>query len=344
MLSSIYYGIFLATTMAIAVPLLLPRDRSVPLRDVVKTLSAGVVLAAVVCGLYAIPYLRTQQRLGNRPVEEITAYSASPSNYLAATHDNWLYGRTSTRGRPERRLFPGLTPVLLALVGLLLRVPGRRPIVYLLLLVFAFEASLGVRGFVYPLLHDYVPGYGGLRATARLGLFVLAFLGVLAAYGYQALAASMSRWPRALLASACALAMLIEYRVSPQLAPFPNTAPPIYTLLSTQPRGIVAELPASYADRLPGPDPLYTYLSTFHWFPLVNGYSGMYPASYGPRLDRLHDFPGPRAINQLRHDNVSYVIVHGGPDLLADDQLASELIELGRFGQGDARDTLYRVR
>lgn len=344
MLSSIYYGVFLSTMVAIATPLLVPRDRGAPLRDVVKALSAGAVLAAVVCGLYAIPYLRTQGRLGHRPIGEVALYSAMPSNYLAATPDNWFHRGTASRGRPERRLFPGVTPLLLALVGLLLRVPGRRPIVYLLLMVFAFEASLGVRGFVYPLLYDYVPGYRGLRASARLGLFVMAFLGVLAGFGYQSVAQAMTRRGRVSLVAACALALLVEYRVTPRLVEFPNAAPPVYRLLLTQPRGVVAELPAAHADALPGPDPLYAYLSTFHWYPLVNGYSGMYPVWYSDRLDRLNDFPGTRAIEQLRRDNVRYVIVHGGPELSSSGQAPDGLIELGRFGSGDGRDTLFRVR
>src|SRR4029079_14195414 len=108
--------------------------------------------------------------------------------------------------------------------------------------------------------------------------------------------------------------------------------------------GIVAELPAPSASALPGADPRYTYLSVFHWNPLVNGYSGMYPASSLDRLERLHDFPAAAAIAQLRRDNVTYVIVHGGPDLTANGQLPAALVELGRFGGGDGRDTLYRMR
>ena len=106
MLSSIYYGIFLATMVAIATLLLVPRDRSAPLRDVVKALAAGAVLAAVVCGLYAIPYLRTQERVGDRPIGEVALYSAMPANYLAATPGNWLYRGTASRGRARTAPLP----------------------------------------------------------------------------------------------------------------------------------------------------------------------------------------------------------------------------------------------
>jgi len=133
MLSSIYYGIFLATLAGLGVVLFVPRDRAVPLRSLVKPLAAAGVVAAVICAIYAQPYLKTRQRMGDRPENEVVTFSARAGNYLSATENNWLYGATATRGRGERHLFPGLTPVVLALVALLTPPLGRRPIVYLLL-------------------------------------------------------------------------------------------------------------------------------------------------------------------------------------------------------------------
>src|SRR5207237_326041 len=124
-----------------------------------------------------------------RPGAEVVTYSARRSNYLVATPSNWLYGRTfARRGGPERRLFPGALAVLLAMIGLLLRIPSRRQIVYLIAMVAAFEMSLGFGGYAYTFLHGHVSVYRGLRAPARLGIFVVMFLGVLAAYGYDAIA------------------------------------------------------------------------------------------------------------------------------------------------------------
>ena len=103
------------------------------------------------------------------------------------------------------------------------------------------------------------------------------------------------------------LGLLVEYHVTFPLTRYPNTVPPIYRILAHQPRGIVAEFPAPRADALPGHDAEYAYMSTFHWLPLVNGYSGVYPQSYLARLDRLLAFPDARALAQLRRDNVAYV-------------------------------------
>jgi len=311
MLSSIYYGIFLLTFLALAAVLLSARDRAAPLSNVTKALGAGLALALTISALYGLPYARVHRQVGDRSAQELAAFSAAPADYLKPTPNNLLYGDGKARGRPERHLFPGLTAAALALVAVLLQVPRRREIAYLLLLVAAFEASLGSSGYIFSFLHDYVPLYRGLRAAARLGLFVQLFLGVLAGYGYRALADGRSPRVRAILAASLAVALVAEYRVRPSLVDFANTPSPVYRVLASQPPGVVAEFPIPTVDHLPGPDPEYAYMSTFHWFPLVNGYSGVYPPSYLARLERLRAFPAQGAVVQLRRDNVRYVILHG---------------------------------
>src|SRR4029077_8894536 len=113
----------------------------------VVPLAAGGLLAAVIAAAYAQPYLQTRARMGDRAASEVRQYSAVPTSYLAATPSNWLYGELRNRGGgPELRLFPGTIPAVLAIIGLLLVPPSRRVIVYLLLLVAAFDASLGFGG------------------------------------------------------------------------------------------------------------------------------------------------------------------------------------------------------
>lgn len=351
MLSSIYYGIFLATLIAVAAVLLFPRDRRAPAVTVARAMAAGAALAAVICLLYARPYVRTHERVGDRPVEQVSAFRATSGSYFSATPGNWLYGATATRGSPERHLFPGATAVLLALVGILLRVPSRRVAVYLLLMVAAFEMSFGLRGYSYSFLYEHVGVYRGLRATARLGLFVLMFLGILAGFGYAALAANRPRRGRVALLVFCVAALLAEYRTRMELVPYLNVAPPIYRMLARQPPGVLAEFPLPRLHLLPGQDPEYAYLSTFHWFPIVNGYSGYYPSSYLERLERLRSFPSETAMLQLRHDTVRHVIVHSSaytPEALNEirAQILRDglLVEIGTFDASDGPAFLYRMR
>jgi hypothetical protein len=350
MLSSIYYGIFLATLIAVAAILLVVRDRVVPFRRAVARLAAGAAIAGVICAIYALPYLRTRDTVGERSDTEIAIYSALPSSYLAATPTNQFYGGTPiSRAGPERRLFPGTLAVVLAMVGLLLRTPPRRQIVYLIVLVAAFEMSLGFRGYSYTVLHDYVSVYRGLRAPARLGIFVVMFLGVLAAYGYDAIGRSLRTGPRRLLLAGLLGIMLVEYRSRMPLVQYANGPTDIYRALALQPRGAVAEFPIPR--EFPGRDAEYAYMSTFHWMPLLNGYSGMYPASYIKSLARLRSFPGETAIAALRRTGIRYVIVHSPSYAPADfqrirEQLLAgpEVAELGMFQDGDGPAGLYVLR
>ncbi len=309
MASSIYYGVFLITLLSPAAVLILvtaPRESRM---RAVMPLAAGALLAGVLCGVYALPYLETRGRVGERPTAEILTYSATAANYGVATTDNLLYG--GRPGRSERRLFPGLLPVALALTGLFIRRPSRAAVIYLVALAAAFEMSLGLGGYSYRLLYEYVQLIGGLRAPARMAICVLLFLGVLAAYGQSALEAVVSSRARRVLAVVVPALIMLEYWVAPlTLVPFPSKPPQVYAWLATQPRGIVAEFPMPRADTLPGDEPRHIYMSTFHWMPMVNGYSGYYPQSYLARIEAMRGFPSAEAVAQLQRERVRYVIIH----------------------------------
>ena len=93
---------------------------------------------------------------------------------------------------------------------------------------------------------------------------------------------------------------------------------------------------------LPGRDAVYSYMSTFHWKPLLNGYSGYYPRSYLARLDRLEKFPDFQAMESLREDDVTYVIVHADTyssaefESIVEALTDSRLRPLGRFNNGNS--------
>jgi hypothetical protein len=215
--------------------------------------------------------------------------------------------------------------------------------------VAAFEMSLGFRGYTYTVLHDYVSVYGGLRAPARLGIFVVMFLGVLAAYGYDAIGSSLRTRPRRLLLAGLVGIMLAEYRSRMPLVKYANSPTDVYRVLAQQPRGAVVEFPIPR--EFPGRDAEYAYMSTFHWMPLLNGYSGIYPQSYVKSLARLRSFPRDTAIQALRRTGIRYVIVHSSSYSPADfQQIREELVtrpevaELGIFQDGNGPAGLYVLR
>lgn len=350
MLSCIYYGLFLATLLGAAAALLLAVDRRVTWRRLLPPLAAALALATLISVIYALPYRRVHALVGDRPLEEVHAFSAQPTNYLTVPEGNWLYGNPGRPGRGERRLFPGSLVVLLAIAGLMLRRPSTPTIMYLLLLAMAFDLSLGYSGLLYPVLWRVAPPFRSLRALARLDIFVVMFLAVLAAYGYALLMRSKRAGVRAAVVVALMAGMLAEYATAFPVSPFPSKAPPVYLALADLPRGAVAELPMLTADRGTDLEGRYAYFSTFHWFPIVNGYSGNFPPSYLARLDRLIRFPDDRSLRQLRGDGVSYLIVHevwfsaSRLEAIRAALAQSGMAELGRFDDLEGKARLYQSR
>ena len=347
-LSCIYYGIFLATLLPICGLLLQIGNASATLRRVMIPLTAGAILAGVLIAPYAGPYLLARDRVGERPANEIRTFAARPADYLVVPRENWLYGRWETRGEGERRLFPGAAVCLLAVAAVLLRRPARLIIVYVFAAVVAFEASLGLNGYSYAFLHEYVPIFRGLRAPARLAIFVVFFLAVLAGFGYAFFAAALRSRSRVILLLALLTAVLLEDFTTISLVTYPNTAPPVYRLLASQPPGVVAEFPTR-----PGYDAKYEYLSIFHWKPLVNGYSGFSPPVYNRRIQDLRRFPDPFSLRVLRRAEVRYVVVHESG--YADERERYEqtlstldadegVRKLGVFSDGEGDAVLYELR
>jgi hypothetical protein len=352
-MSSIYYGMFLAALLTVCAVLLLCGVQRPSLKGRVSLLAISAMTAAVLTAPYALSYAATKRGVGGRPEQQVLMFSARPSSYLVATETNYLYGkRSAPRARLERLLFPGVLPLLLALAGLLLVPPSHQTIMYLLGLIAAFEMSLGFYGYTFRFFYHYVPIFDSLRAPARLGIFVVFFLAILAARGHATVSAALPARVRPALLVAISAVLLLEYWVAPlRLERFPNAPPPLYAWLANQPRGVVAEFPMPTPDALPGLEPRYAYMSTFHWMPTVNGYSGYYPDSYISRLDAMDTLPDDAAVAALLRYGARYVIVH--PDfydaarrdrVLRDISSNPRFVELGRFDDGLGVASVFRVR
>ena len=220
-LSSLYYGIFLATFMVPVAAALLIGQRASSIKASIRSLAAGGVLAAVLIVPVILPYLAVRHNVGERTVEEITFYSATAQNYLAAHPQNVVFGsRTSHLGGQERELFMGFLVPLVALVGLWPPLSATR-IAYALGLILAFEVSLGYNGVLYPWLHDYLLPYRGLRVPARMAMVVGFGLAVLAGFGAARLSKMAGGGGRRAAPVALALTALVA--VEYLLGPVPQT-------------------------------------------------------------------------------------------------------------------------
>jgi hypothetical protein len=202
-----------------------------------------------------------------------------------------------------------------------------------------------------------MPGFSSMRAPGRFGLAVMLGVGGLAGLGFDR-ALRMRRGGRveSWLASLAVLGVLfvtaLDYdllhrRPGVRRLPVGSDLPQIYQVLARSEPGPVLEIPAGS----PGgdlhdmaTDSEYMFFSTFHWFPLLNGYSGYWPPSYTPVVALARSLPNEHATEILaRTTGLRYVVVHLSK--LADAQQSrwvhpAGLELLGNFGQ----DLLFRVR
>jgi hypothetical protein len=316
LLSSIYYGLFLATTFVVLGGItFVQRWRTARGFPLSRPALAGLVLGGVVLGLgateYARPYRLAESRVGERGIEETRRYSAKWSSFITTRPDNRVYGPlTGEWDEEEKRLHPGLTPVVLGAAAFVPAIPPAA-IAYGASLLFSADMAMGMNGRIFPLLRKVIPQFRGLRAPARFGVLVQLCVAVLAALG---LAQLTRRWPRmATPLVACALTLtVVEYSARPlALMGMPTKAPPIYKWLSLQPKGIVTlELPVPRPNALPEQDPYYQYNSIFHWQPLVNGYSGHYFRPYIDLLEDMKTYPSERADRAIQRSGAQLIIVH----------------------------------
>jgi hypothetical protein len=181
----------------------------------------------------------------------------------------------------------------------------------------AYGPGIWVRGHVlwspYTVLMWCLPGFSAIRCPVRFVVVAQLGLALLAAAGFARLTASVRAapaWVGALVVAAGAL-----WSFGP-LVPLPlrrvatvDDVPAVYRWLSTHGEGkALLEEPATTnitiaAQRM--------FFSTFHWLPVVDGYSGYYPRT----AEFLHGvaagLPQESAVQELvDHVDVGWILVH----------------------------------
>jgi hypothetical protein len=314
-LSSVYYGVFLAIAAAVFVLLLLAAE---PRRaGALPLLLVGGILALALAVPYALPYLRTSETLGAREAKEVALYSARLANYFASPPQSALWGWTSARwGGPELNLFPGAVAIVLAAAAAFRR-PRGIVAVYAGLALVAIELSLGLNGYLYSWLYHQTGALDGLRAPSRFAILACGGIAMLAGFGAQALLDRVAaRAPRAGRPFAAALTLLVAIdnatsgMVLAELRYEPRNTFNVYKTIRALGPGAVFELPIARLDALPGREATYMFWSITHWQPLVNGYSGYYPPQFAETVVRTEHFPDDRSLRQLSSIGVRYVVVH----------------------------------
>jgi hypothetical protein len=349
MLSSLYFGLFLSAYLVVVGGAIALALRGASSR--LKPLLAGAAVAAVMTAPLAWPYLQVRQAQGERTYAEMAVFSARPQQYLVAHSTRTTYYSVLPGPHEgERELFPGILVVALAMVAVWPPLSASR-IAYTLGLLFAFDASLGMHGSIFPALAQHVLPFRGLRVPARFSMLVGLSLAILAGFGTARLGARVPRrWLKYAFGATLVAIVLFESRVTLSFKDVP--APhPIYRWFEGRPAGVIAELPplAGEADGLAA-DVHYLYPATFHWQRMLNGNSGYFPMSHLRFCATMRTFPDDRAISLLQRRGVDYVVIHeeyyGQPkygEIVAAIEQRGEFREVARGSDKAFEARIYRL-
>ena len=293
----------------------------------VKFLVLMSILSVFILILY-YPYLWLAKNMDFvRSVDEVKAYTPNVSAYLGAYPSNLLYGKWLVKFyKPEQALFPGFIVFVILSISLFVRKRKQKinlqrsssinwkPFYWTLLIV-SFLCSLGPEITImgkelisgpFKFLHNYVPGFSGVRTPSRLFILWILSAGVLVGFFIQHLEKTKFK----IIGLFIPLLIILEYISLPFLLRYqvPNM-PPAYNWLKAQKEQIIIQLPM--ATRYQGPHTTTHAMlwSLEHKKKLINGYSGYTPYEYWVIADIMQDFPDTDSINLLNMLPVDLIVI-----------------------------------
>ncbi|HWB31165.1 MAG TPA: hypothetical protein VG736_11735 [Vicinamibacterales bacterium] len=349
--STMYYTVFFVLYL-VPVTAILVRVKRAPIRRLVP----GTIVAGVLAAMCAFPLMRVyeaaQGEKGERDVNAVMYYSATPADYFHAHYRSVLYGRVIKSEHPERALFPGVMALGLATAGL---VPPLGPLslVYGAGMAFAWESSLGYNGTLYPLFYKWLSPVRGMRVASRFSVLVGLSLAIFAGFGVRRLLERCPRpWQRQALVAGLTALIAIDVSARLGLEPVWDAPPPIYESVPRSPKTVLAEFPirqhvGSFTESVP-----FMYFSLWHWSNMIDGYSGFSPRDYADLVTRVEDVPEPQAIDALRAAGVTHVTFscalyyspEGCEELLTQVEASPHFRRLVRLRWHGSTAALYELR
>jgi len=279
-----------------------------------------------------LPYLRMSKLIPmSRPLILMQRRSLTGKSFFVPPGNNLLWANVIGPNAPSIReglkiAYVGIIPFMLSMYGFfhVMRKssPKDRNLFFsfsltgamLTLLSFGPYLTLWNHRFKSPLLSVWLlPGFQSTRAPGRLALLLYFFIGIFVAAGIYYLEKKYCGTKKIMLI-ALSLAMMSEYISFPLeffRIPQYGKCPPAYAWLAKQPKGPIMEVPLGSRDF---EDPVdwtlfeaeYTYYSIFHWFPMLNGYSGFFP----PLHMRAKRLKMPEQLPLAQAAGIKYLIIH----------------------------------
>jgi hypothetical protein len=338
------YALFLALLLVALGWLLVPLRASLRPRPL-----ATLVLAAALAGGTVAPVVDAQlnsvtEEAGfKRKTERVERLAARPRHFARTPWRQAIPGMSVARNPGAKAFFPGLTRVVLALIGLIwaLGRPRTTRTGWFLAagILGAYSMALGphlvVGGVnVWEFMAEHVPGYGKVRSVNRWAVFFELFVVLLAGFGLQAVrdrivgrapegpdgglaparGRSRTGWRLALVA----LSVVCMLEITPsraQLAPVPD--PAVHAGWGTWVRehtptdAVLAFLPFAEGGNVTdyAQDAERMLLGGVHGRTMVNGYSSYFPRPFRSLKKALVDFPSEEALEALRQVGVTHLVV-----------------------------------
>jgi len=154
-----------------------------------------------------------------------------------------------------------------------------------------------------------MPALGFIRTPSRLSIVVLLCISVTVAFIINSIKIN-NRKIKIFLGILAPAFILYEFWVPHGLLFADTSCSAVYSAIKNNNSvSVIVEMPIEEKDN----DPInlgYLYFSTCHLKPIFNGYSGYFPANYGPDSRIIDDFPNQDSIDKLTQLKISYVLLH----------------------------------
>lgn len=289
--------------------------------SVLRASAVGVAAFVVVTALVAAPYLRVQYDYpeAKMPTAEVAYFSPPPRAFIAASRYDWLWSgptshtRATLRWSVEQTLFPGVTVILLALLGLASTSYSRRLRGGLVAATIVCVAlSLGLPSAAHPdrgltpfrVLRDFAPGWNGVRTPGRINNLTSLALALLAGAGIALVVRVVGRFRVRgvgyLAPAGLTVAILVE-----GFGPLPHVHVP-----APPPGQFAAPAPQLNLPTKAGLDGLYAYWGIGSFPRMANAASSFDPALVRDIRAASKVFPSPGSVQLFRRLGIRTVILH----------------------------------
>jgi hypothetical protein len=346
--SSIYFGVFILPTLLVIVFIQLFSWIKNKEQSQILKFFRMVIIWLVPMGLIIFitlyPYIRLkiEHPEFSRNLFDTMDLRALPIDFVSVLPTSLIAKVGFPVNTNEHVLYPTLIVGLLSIYGSI-KLRKKNPKLTAILLSSAFISlllSFGAEQNIpiiqktiklpYFYLFKYFPLFQTVRVPARLGIFTLIPICVLAGIALDQIMILTKKSTIIYITLIIYFLEIWQINIPFVQVPLKSSIPEVYKWLVNQPQNtIIAELPMKlFYDGAPmsaqimktydsltdmdnyAAETYRVYFSSFHGKKMLNGYSGFFPTTYNDFAKSMENFPSTGSLNTLKENNVTYIIIH----------------------------------